>query len=280
MPAVPYAGKMPALPCCAPLSRYNTSMERDPLKRFSSRVENYTRYRPRYPQSILEFLQRDLKLQPSSVIADIGSGTGISSELFVAAGNKVFGIEPNSEMRQAAERYLSSYSDFQSIEGKAEETGLPDHSVDFIIAGQAFHWFDRQACRQEFLRILRPHGWVILLWNDRRQDTSFSNAYENFLKTYAIDYEVVDHRRITEEVLKEFFGGNEFHFKMFDNEQVFDFEGLKGRVLSCSYMPMEGHANSQKMIDAMKVLFQRFQRNGTIHMGYSTLMYYGRFQES
>ena len=250
----------------------------DPLKRFSSRVENYTRYRPRYPQSVLEFIRRDLGLQSSFVIADIGSGTGISSELFLAAGNKVFGIEPNGEMRQAAERYLSAYSDFHSMDGKAERTGLPDHSVDFIIAGQAFHWFDRQACRQEFLRILRPGGRVVLLWNDRRQDTSFSKAYENFLKTYAIDYEVVDHRLITKEMLEQFFGSKEFYFKMFDNEQVFDLEGLKGRVLSCSYMPMEGHANFQEMIDAMKVLFQRFQRNGTIHMGYNTLMYYSRFE--
>jgi SAM-dependent methyltransferase len=255
-------------------------MQMDPLKRFSSRVEYYTKYRPRYPQSVLEFLRRELNLQESSVIADIGSGTGISSELFLAAGNKVFGIEPNSEMRQAAEKYLSSYSQFHSFDGKAEATGLPARSVDFILAGQAFHWFDRQACRQEFLRILRPRGWVVLLWNDRRQDSSFLNAYENFLRTYAIDYEVVDHRLITEDVLREFFGSANFHFRMFDNEQVFDFEGLKGRVLSCSYMPMEGHPNFQKMIDAMKILFQRFQQNGRITMGYNTLMYYGRFKRT
>ncbi|MCI0413927.1 class I SAM-dependent methyltransferase [bacterium] len=247
------------------------------MKRFSSRVEHYIKHRPRYPQYALEFLQWELNLQSSSVIADIGSGSGISSELFLAAGNKVFGIEPNAEMRQAAEKYLSAYPDFHSMDGKAEETGLPDHSVDFIVAGQAFHWFDRQACKLEFLRILRSRGWVVLLWNDRRQDTSFANAYENFLKTYAIDYDVVDHRNITKEALKEFFGGKSFHFKMFDNEQVFDFEGLKGRVLSCSYMPMEGHTNFQDMIDALKILFQRFQQNGTIRMGYNTLMYYGRF---
>ncbi len=253
-------------------------MNMDPLKRFSSRVENYTRYRPRYPQSVLEFLRSDLHLQRSSVIADIGSGTGISSELFLAAGNEVWGIEPNAEMRQAAERYLSHFPEFHSMDAKAEATGLPDHSVDFIIAGQAFHWFDRNECRTEFLRILRPRGWVVLLWNDRRQDTSFSNAYEKFLKTYAIDYEVVDHRLITEDVLKEFFGSREFHFKMFDNEQVFDFDGLMGRVLSCSYMPVEGHANYQRMIDAMNLLFQRFKEGGTVRMGYNTLMYYGRFE--
>jgi ubiquinone/menaquinone biosynthesis C-methylase UbiE len=214
------------------------------------------------------------------VIADIGSGTGILSELFLSAGYHVYGVEPNREMRHAAEQDLSPYPNFISMPGQAEATGLPDHSIDLIVAGQAFHWFDRALSRKEFLRILKPPGWVVLLWNDRRQDTSFSNAYEKFLKTYAIDYDVVDHRQITPNVLKQFYNHDKLSLKLFDHVQVFDLEGLKGRVLSCSYMPPAGHPNFDEMIRALTSLFERFHQNGTITMGYNTLVYYGKMERS
>src|SRR4051812_45896686 len=119
-------------------------------QRFSSRVENYTRYRPRYPAEILAPLRTRCRLTPASVVADLGSGTGFLSELFVANGNRVFGIEPNSQMREAGERLVRSHPKFPNVAGTAESTSLPDASVDFIVAGQAFHWFNREACRKEF----------------------------------------------------------------------------------------------------------------------------------
>ena len=247
----------------------------DPTKRFSKRVENYIKYRPKYPLAVLEFLRNELGLKASSIIADVGSGTGISCEMFLNNGNTVFGIEPNTEMREASEKNLAGFPNFVSKEGKAEATTLPDQSIDFLIAGQAFHWFDREQSRKEFLRILKPNGWVVLLWNDRKQDTSFSNAYENLLKTFAIDYEMVDHRLITEDAFQQFFGDTHYGFKMFDNEQIFDLEGLKGRVMSCSYMPMPDHPHFNEMMAALEKLFDRFQHSGLITMNYQTLMYYG-----
>ena len=249
---------------------------KDATSRFGNRVEQYIRYRPGYPQAVLDFLKRDLKLSPSHVIADIGSGTGISSELFLRNGNLVYGVEPNEQMRHAAENLLAKYANFSSVDGKAESTGLLDDSIHFIIAGQAFHWFNRDLCHTEWRRVLHPEGWVILLWNDRKQDTSFANAYEKLLRRYAVDYDVVDHRQITPEVLKGFFQKEDFGICIFDNEQVFDLEGLQGRVLSCSYMPPPGHPSFQPMIEALTALFKQFEQNGTITMGYNTLLYYGR----
>src|SRR4026208_981769 len=144
-------------------------MDNDPTKRFSKRVENYIQYRPKYPPAVFDFLRNELNLAPSSIIADVGSGTGISSEMFLRNGNTVFGIEPNSEMREAGERNLSQFASFKSIYGTAEATTLEDHSVDFVIAGQAFHWFDRARSRAEFFRILKKNGWVVLIWNDRKE---------------------------------------------------------------------------------------------------------------
>jgi len=251
-------------------------METDPTKRFSARVENYIKYRPKYPEAVLDFLQAEMHLNPRSRIADIGSGTGISSELFLAAGHCVFGVEPNRDMKEAAEKRLSGYPDFISIDGSAEATSLPDRSVDFVVAGQAFHWFDRLKARKEFLRILQPSGWVVLMWNDRKQETSFSNAYERLLKRHAIDYHVIDHRLIQEEAFEEFFGGNDYRLKIFENQQVFDLEGLKGRVLSCSYMPLPDHPSYAPMIAALEDLFKRYHEDGFVIMDYQTLVYYGR----
>ena len=248
----------------------------DSTKRFGGRVSYYTKYRPRYPGDVFEFMRSDLGLNANSTIADVGSGTGLSAEPFLKMGCKVFCVEPNSEMRTAAETVLSIYSKFVSVDGTAEQTGLSERSVDFVVAGQAFHWFDRVAARTEFRRILKPRGWIVLLWNDRRQDTSFANAYENLLKMHSVDYEVVDHRRITNDMLAEFFGNHDFGFRMFSNRQVLDLESLKGRVMSCSYMPELDSPGFEKMTKALSDLFQRFQENGTVTMEYNTLLYYGK----
>src|ERR1700737_1752387 len=111
-------------------------------QRFSDRGAGCLRYRPRYPEAVLDFFRAQCGLRSDHAIADIGSGTGFLSELFLKNGNRVFGVEPNEAMRQAGEEYLASYDGFSSIEGPAESTTLEDASVDFVTAGQAFHWFE------------------------------------------------------------------------------------------------------------------------------------------
>src|SRR6266566_7206020 len=151
----------------------------DAKQRFSNRVADYARYRPGYPPAVLDLLRTECGLRPGHIIADIGSGTGILSELFLKNGNRVFGIEPNAAMRGAGGKLLERYSKFTSIEGSAEATTLQDDSVDFVVAGQAFHWFDQKLARDEFSRILKPSCWVALVWNERRIDsTPFLRAYE------------------------------------------------------------------------------------------------------
>src|SRR5262245_47734188 len=186
----------------------------DVTQRFSSRVENYIKYRPGYPSGIIEALRSECGLTSGSIVADVGSGTGILTEMFLRNGNLVYGIEPNREMRDAAERLLKGYPRFHSVAAQAEETTLDDASVDFISAGQAFHWFDREKARTEFARILKPQGWVALIWNERVTTTTpFLVAYEQLLKDYSTDYEQVDHRRIDEDVIRDFFGSDQFRLK-------------------------------------------------------------------
>lgn len=249
----------------------------DTLNRFSNRVENYIKFRPDYPAGIITYLKQHNLLTESTIIADIGSGTGISSELFLKEGNRVFGIEPNKEMREAAERLLNKYENFKSINATAENTTLENNSIDIIIAGQAFHWFDKQKSKAEFKRILKPNGNVILMWNDRRTDsTDFLKAYEDFIKMFATDYNEVNHKNIDEAVFNDFFGKGNYTLKSFINYQNFDLDGLKGRILSSSYMPAEDHKDFDFMMSALKKIFTRFQENGKVTIEYDTNIYYGR----
>src|ERR1700682_5298851 len=159
----------------------------DAKQRFSNRAADYVRYRPGYPSELLDVLRKECDLRPGHVIADIGSGTGFLSELFLKNGNRVYGVEPNPEMRQAGEEYLASYDGFSSIEGSAESTTLEEASIDFVTAGQSFHWFEPDSARREFVRILKPSGWMVIAWNDRRmEEAPFTLAYENILERFGI----------------------------------------------------------------------------------------------
>lgn len=248
----------------------------NPTTRFSDRVEYYIKYRPKYPTEILDFLKKELNLSIRHIIADIGSGTGFLSKLFLQNGNEVYGIEPNREMRQAAEKLLGHYPNFKSIDGSAEFTDLDSGIIDFITAAQAFHWFDIDVSRSEFERILKPKGWIVLIWNERVETTPFLKAYELLLKTFSVDYQNVDHRNVDDKVLTHFFGSKNFKFKSFKNEQHFNFEGLKGRLLSSSYAPLEGHPNYEPMMNELEKIFRIFKEDGKVIFKYNTKMYYGK----
>lgn len=248
----------------------------DSTQRFSSRVENYIKYRPGYPAVILDLLKGKCGLTCDSVVADIGSGTGILTELFLRNGNRVLAVEPNREMREAAERLLGKYPELTSVSGTAEGTTLKDQSVDFVTASQAFHWFDRERARREFLRILKPGGWTVLIWNERVMVSPFARAYEHLLRTYGTDYEEVDHKHTNARVIGPFFGANGYGQAILSNRQIFDGEGLKGRLLSSSYAPEPGHPRHVPMLEALNALVSEYQSDGKVVFEYDTLVYYGQ----
>lgn len=246
-------------------------------QRFSDRVANYVRCRPGYPPGVIHLLNREVGLHAGSVIADIGSGTGVSAELLLGSGCEVHAVEPNREMREAAERLLKSQARFHSIDGTAEATTLPDQSVDGIVAAQAFHWFDQAKTRLEFNRILKPEGFVVLLWNARHLDTTpFLRGYEALVQTYATDYGTVRHENIEGAPLKGFFKGGVFTEHTLPNAQHFDFEGLQGRLMSCSYAPAESDLRHAPMMAELRRLFDECQSEGSVSFEYDTRVYVGR----
>jgi SAM-dependent methyltransferase len=244
--------------------------------RFSDRVADYVKYRPHYPIEIIDLLSAKCGLTPESVIADIGSGTGILTQLFLDNGNPVVGVEPNLEMREAGEEYLAEYARFNSINGTAEATKLPTHAIDFVLAGQAFHWFDQTKTRAEFKRILKDGGVCALIWNDRRTDTTaFLREYEEMLQTYGTDYQEINHKNVQDKAVFQTFFGGDYHEAAFDNIQRFDFEGLMGRLHSSSCVPTKDHPNYAPLAKRAREIFDAGQVNGKVAFEYDTRVYYG-----
>ncbi|MBZ5598270.1 MAG: class I SAM-dependent methyltransferase [Acidobacteriia bacterium] len=248
----------------------------DSTQRFSSRVEDYVRSRPGYPGEVIELLRHECGLTASAVVADIASGTGIFTRMLLEHGNRVFAVEPNAAMRNAGEDLLASYPRFVSIAGTAEATTLPAHSVDLVTAAQAAHWFDREKARREFIRILKPGGWTVLVWNERRTDSSaFLRAYEDMLLACGTDYQDVRHERTTA-VIGNFFAPSPYQERVFEMIQEFDYPALQGRLLSSSYTPQPGHPNHEPMLRELRRIFDTHQVQGRVAFEYNTRVYYGR----
>ncbi|MGB9202772.1 MAG: class I SAM-dependent methyltransferase [Terriglobales bacterium] len=250
-------------------------MSQSPTARFSDRVENYVRYRPGYPPEVLDLLRTECGLQASHLVADIASGTGVFTRLLLENGNSVFAVEPNTEMREAGVPELESYPRLVSVAGTAEETTLRSASVDFVTAAQAAHWFDLARARAEFLRILRPEGWCVLIWNERRTATTpFLRDYEKLLLTYGTDYKEVRHERTTA-LIHKFFAPKICQERVFSLCQQFDYEGTAGRLLSSSYVPLEGHPSHAPMMQELQRIFRAHAIDDKVGFEYDTRVYYG-----
>ena len=250
----------------------------DSTSRFSNRVEHYVRWRPSYPDGVVTELVRACGLDRDWKIADVGSGPGNLARLFLDFGAAVIGVEPNREMREAGDRLLSSQTTFRSVDGTAEATTLPDASVDLVTAGQAFHWFDVSKARREFARILRGDRWVALIWNDRpAAATPFLVDYEALLRRRSPEYLAVRHQdRVNDEIIETFFTPSGFHRVSLPYEQVLDFAGIRGRLLSSSYAPAEGEPGHETMLAELDRIFYRHQDAGVVHFLYDTRVYVGR----
>jgi SAM-dependent methyltransferase len=250
-------------------------MSKSPTARFSDRVENYVRYRPGYPPEVLDLLRVECGLQPNHVVADVASGTGLFTQLLLENGNSVYAVEPNAEMREMGASLLAAHDRLVSVAGTAEETTLGSASVDFVTAAQAAHWFDLRRTRAEFVRILKPGGWCVLIWNERlTESTPFLREYEQLLLTYGTDYKEVRHERTTA-IIHEFFTPAPCQERVFTMRQQFDYEGAAGRLLSSSYAPLEGHPSYAPMMRELERIFRAHARDGMVEFEYKTRVYYG-----
>jgi SAM-dependent methyltransferase len=249
----------------------------DPTKRFSDRAESYAKCRPGYPDEMLAYLWT--VVSPGALVADVGSGTGILTQRLLAHGYVVCAVEPNEPMRREADRLLSAYRAFHSVNGRAEATGLPNQSVDLITCAQAFHWFDPEKTRSEFCRILKPGGLTAIIWNERQdKDSDVGREYNDLLERMVPDYRRVDHRRIKAEEIRAFFAPNEVKLVTFRNYQDLDREGFQGRLISSSYVPNVGQPGHQEIAEAADRIFTKHRVGGKVRIDYETKVHLGRLR--
>jgi SAM-dependent methyltransferase len=249
-----------------------------PLERFTNRVDDYVRYRPRYPAELIGFLAGRFDLGAGPPVADVGAGTGIFTRQLLDAGARVFAVEPNEAMRRAAEAALAGRPGFVSVGGTAEQTTLAPRSVVLVTCAQAFHWFDPARTRAEFIRILRPEGAAALVWNTSVAGGSdLAAGFEAIKSRFGTDYQRIRHENIPPERFDAFFGRGAWEKRQFENHQLLDWDGFRGRLLSSSYAPTAGDPRHGPMLAELSDLFRRCERAGSVRLDYRTELFLGRF---
>lgn len=248
----------------------------NPTERFTGRVESYRRSRPGYPVEVVETLRRECGLSAGAHLADVAAGTGLLTEVLLAAGFAVMAVEPNEEMRAACATLEAQFPNLRIVSGTAEATGLPDASVELITVAQAMHWFDLEKTRAEFARILKPGGWCAVLYNNRRlSGDAFHDGYEALLREFGVDYLAVKGQHMGRQRLAEFFAPEPMQTASFENAQSFDYAGLEGRILSSSYMPQPGQPRFEEMQAAARRLFAGTQQDGAVTMVHECVVCWG-----
>ncbi len=251
-------------------------LSEDSKTRFSNRVEDYVKYRPSYPKGAIDYLYEVVGMTSDSNIADIGAGTGLFTKLILERESYVTSVEPNQAMREASLKMLSNETRFSSIDGSAEASNVPSHSIDFIVSAQAFHWFDKAAAQIEFRRILKAGGKVALIWNSRlTKGTTFLEQYELLLNKFGKDYAKINHTNSSGLKLEAFFKEGNMKLAKFNNSQVVDFTGLSGRLLSASYIPVAGQPGHEPMMVELRNLFEKCKQDGKVSIDYETEIYWG-----
>jgi ubiquinone/menaquinone biosynthesis C-methylase UbiE len=252
-------------------------MTEDYTRRFTGRASFYSTSRPTYPHQILDILKSEIGFDQTKVVADIGSGTGLLSELFLTNGNRVIGVEPNDDMRNSAEKNLSKFPKFLSVRGTAERTSLESASVDLVSVGQALHWFDGEAASKEFSRILKSNAHVCIVYNDRTNEDSFMKEYDQIVRKYARDRANVP--KIDDAYLSGLFRNGKYSRYSLSHEQFLDFEGLLGRMSSASYMPGPSDEEQFAVLreDVVRV-FKTYEKLSKIRMLYDTTVFLGKLR--
>jgi SAM-dependent methyltransferase len=242
----------------------------DSTQRFSGRVGAYVAGRPTYPGAVVEHLRAVGALPARGVIADVGVGTGLSAEPFLAAGHTVIGVEPNAPMREAGAEFLARFgAAYRAVDGTAAATGLGAASVDLVIAAQAFHWFDPAAFRDESRRVVRPGGWAALMWNDRDLTaTPFLVGYEALMVDYGADYLAIRYRHQGTGAIAAFFGGAVPAPAEFPHARRMDWAALAAQAGSASYLPAPGAPRHAALMADLRALYEREARADGVEMRY------------
>lgn len=239
----------------------------DPRERFSRTVDDYVRYRPDYPEALIDFVIEDAGLSAGGVVVDVGCGTGISSRQLAARGLTVIGVDPNEAMLAAA-RAAGGPEGLSYRRGDAETLeGI--ERADAIVGGQAFHWIDLDRALPRFAELLPEGGRVIAFWNLRDSSDPLMAAYDALLREWSPEYESVGAEPRAKAVASHP-GLKDLRRREFPHSQPLDRDGFHGRAWSSSYVKnvVEDRAGFDRALDA---LLDRHATDGQIAFVYRSL---------
>ena len=251
-------------------------MSENNTDKFTGRSDDYVKYRPSYPVALLDAISERCPLRAGTMVADVGAGTGILSHTLLERGCTVLSVEPNADMRSAADEQLSKFGNALVLPGTGEATGLVAQSVDLVTVAQAFHWMSPLETRAEFSRILKPGGWVALIWNIRNVDIPFGAAYEEALTVCPNHHSHSHHTRTGDDTIAAFFGAGGFEQLTFENPQKLDLVGLLGRLRSTSYAPTPDDPLYEPLIEKVTAIFNEHADDGEVTFAYDTRLYIGQ----
>ncbi|MEL7068836.1 MAG: class I SAM-dependent methyltransferase [Cyanobacteria bacterium J06581_3] len=243
---------------------------------FASKVADYVASRPDYPAALFERLQTACNLQPGSVVADIGAGTGLLTHGLLKNGYQVVAVEPNQAMRRASDYALSKFSGYRSVEGAAESIPLEAGSVDLVTAAQAFHWFETARSRVECLKVLRPNAKVALIWNDRDLDDPLQEVINKIFGEYGGAKLAALAAHEKQRDVTQFFGDTTPQQFSFPHEHRLTESGLLSLAFSRSYMPDRETSSGQDAMMRIRQVFRQFVIADMVTVRYSTTAFIGR----
>lgn len=246
-------------------------------EKFSGKATHYDYARPAYAESLLNTLYSDYGFSPQSVIADIGSGTGIFTEQLLKRGNKVYGVEPNTDMRKAGEERLKGYQNFVSVNGDAANTKLLNTSIDIITVAQALHWFPLEEFSKECKRILKPNGQVVIVYNQRCND--FINKDVDAVVARYCDIRNAStgaaYIELKRKRINELYNGKFIEICK-SNSLLMDKNKFLSYWLSRSYAPREGDVNYKLFVNDIVSVFDKYAKDGLITLKQESMAYIGK----
>ncbi len=242
---------------------------------YSSKAEKYARYRWSYAPEAIQTILDVTGITAESVVADIGAGTGILTQEFVGQVKRIFAVEPNPEMRAIATRKLAQYPSCQVVDGRSEATTLADNSIDLITAAQAIHWFDPQAAKKEFHRILKPAGWLAICRN-YGTDHELGEALQD---VYPVETDTETLMIGKSQPRSFYFEDGEYRRQEYPFKIQVTWEEFFGGVSTASFAPDEGSLLYAEFENGVRKVFDRFSSEGLILQQGVTELYLGQIFE-